>query len=416
MKTLIGIPTLKFDPILELKFKQSVSKNDMAYNRFALLMFSFLYAVFSFTDYMLVPNRFEFFFAIRFYIVIPVLLMTFIATFHPNYPRFKQKIMMMALIVGGTGIATMLVFEPLNTIYYGGLFLVFTAGYFLLNLDFSYAAFGGIAILVLFAAGNLCFGSMSVLASTAFLFLLSENILGCFGAYQLESYRRKEFLSIHNLSLQQIQLNTMVNDKMEEINTAQISTITALANLAESRDHDTGEHIERVGVICKNIAMALPLSYFKEPQEKHEFADTIMLASVLHDIGKIAISDMILNKPGPLNPDEMSIMRTHSEIGRRTLVRLHEQYPNNLFVKLGIEITHYHHERWDGNGYPAGLKNDEIPLSARIVAIVDVYDALISKRPYKTAFSHEKALEIILEEAGTHFDPSLVKIFLEVIT
>jgi putative two-component system response regulator len=119
----------------------------------------------------------------------------------------------------------------------------------------------------------------------------------------------------------------------------------------------------------------------------------------------VAISDSILNKPGPLTAEEFNIMRTHSQIGSGTLANLHTQYPNNFFVKLGIQITQSHHARWDGNGYPDGMKERAIPLSARIMAIADVYDALVSKRPYKPAFPHQRAIEIIKEESGTHFDP-----------
>jgi len=108
-------------------------------------------------------------------------------------------------------------------------------------------------------------------------------------------------------------------------------------------------------------------------------------------------------------------MRTHTQVGSRTLEILHKQNPNNDFIKIGIEITRSHHERWDGKGYPDGLKENEIPLSARIMAISDVYDALISKRPYKDAYSNEQAIEIIKEESGKHFDPQIVEIFMKII-
>jgi len=156
------------------------------------------------------------------------------------------------------------------------------------------------------------------------------------------------------------------------------------------------------------------MGYFQSEADKREFCDTIHYASVLHDIGKVAIADAILNKPGPLSDEEFEIMRTHSQIGSGTLASLHTQYPNNFFVKLGIQITQSHHERWDGTGYPEGLKERAIPLSARIMAIADVYDALVSKRPYKPAFPHERAIEIIKEESGSHFDPEIVSVFLNI--
>lgn len=414
MKNFFGIERLKFVPELESQFKQYISLQDKRYIRVALSLFMFLFAAFSISDFLLVPESFKFFFAIRFYIVIPALLMVLATTFSPIYVNFKQLILLGAFLTGGFGIAVMLVVHPLNIVYYGGLFLVFTSGYFLLNLNYQYAIFGGFTILSTFLMGAIIYGVMSLQVFIAFIFLLSENILGSFGAYQLEALRRKEFLSLDNLNKEHLQLSYVVDDKIKELSTAQISTITALANLAESRDQETGEHIERVSILCHEMAMAMPLNYFINAKEKEDFVDTIRHASVLHDIGKVAISDVILNKPGPLTPEEIYEMRKHAKIGSKTLVKLHEEYPNNLFVKLGIEITQYHHEYWDGNGYPEGLRGNNIPLSARIMAIADVYDALVSKRPYKPAFSHEKALQIITDESGTHFDPDLVKIFLEI--
>ena len=414
MNRLGGIPSLKFEPELEEQYNNHISSRDKRYIRVAFVFFAVLYGIFSWTDYILVPQWFPLFFAIRFYVVVPVLIITIALTFHSIYYTYKQPLMMINLILGGAGIAVMLVMEPLNVIYYGGLFLVFTAGYFMLNLNFIYATVGGFLVLAVFIGGSIATDGLSLIVLSAFLFLFAENVIGALGAYQIERFRRNEFLNIHNLNKEQIQLNQMVDDKIQEILTAQISTIIALAKLAESRDQETGEHIERVGVVCFRIAEALPIDYFKSEADKREFCDTIHYASVLHDIGKVAISDAILNKPGPLTAEEFDIMRTHSRIGSGTLASLHTQYPNNFFVKLGIQITQSHHERWDGSGYPEGLKERAIPLSARIMAIADVYDALVSKRPYKPAFTHQRAIEIIKEESGTHFDPELVVVFLEI--
>jgi HD-GYP domain-containing protein (c-di-GMP phosphodiesterase class II) len=414
MGKLLGIPSLKFEPELEEEFRNHISSRDKRYIRVAFISFTILYAIFSWTDYILVPQWFPVFFAIRFYVVVPVLVFTIAFTFHSLYYKYKQPLMFINFLLGGAGIAIMLVMEPLNVIYYGGLFLVFTAGYFMLNLNFKYATLGGSIVLTVFIGGAIAADELSILVLSAFLFLVAENVIGAVGAYQIERFRRNEFLNIHNLSKEQIQLNEMVDEKIQEISTAQISTIIALAKLAESRDQETGEHIERVGVVCFRIAEALSIDYFKSELDKKEFCDTIHYASVLHDIGKVAISDAILNKPGPLTDEEFDIMRTHSQIGSGTLANLHTQYPNNFFVKLGIQITQSHHERWDGNGYPEGLKERAIPLSARIMAIADVYDALVSKRPYKPAFSHQRAIEIIKEESGSHFDPELVKVFLDI--
>jgi len=412
MKKMQILSHLKFDTELEKSYRIYSTSKDKTYIRIAFMLFSLLYALFSFTDYILVPQWFSLFFAIRFFIVIPTLLITILLTYHPNYYKWKQPLLLFNYFIGGMGICTMLILEPLNIIYYGGLFLIFTSGYFMLHLTTKYAIVGGFSVLSLFILGTLYVGNMSMIVFSATLFLVAENLIGSMGAYQIDRFKRNEFLHVHNLNLEQEALHTTVNEKIEEISIAQISTISALAKLAESRDKETGEHIERVGQLCYQLANNLPLHYFTTLEEKIEFSNAIRLASTLHDIGKVGISDAILNKPGPLNDEELRIMRTHSQIGSATLAKLNEQYPKNFLIKLGIEITHSHHERWDGSGYPDGLKGEEIPLSARIMAITDVYDALVSKRPYKPPFPHEQAFSILKDESGKHFDPDLIPYFL----
>lgn len=404
---------LKFEESVEEIFINYSATKDKHYIRIAFLLFSMLYALFSITDYILVPIWFSTFFMIRFFIVIPALILTMAFTYHPSYYKYKQLILTVDYILGGMGIVFMLLVEPLNVIYYGGLFLVFTSGYFMLHLNTKNTVIGGFSILVGFVLGILITRQMNLIIFSVSMFLFAENIIGALGAYQLEKFKRNEFLNNFNLNRSHENLSVTVNEKVEEIYKAQISTIYALAKLAESRDTETGEHIERVGNLCYRLASMLPMEYFDSEAHKTEFIKAIQLASALHDIGKVGIADAILNKPGPLNDEELKIMRTHTEIGSATLYKLQEQYPNNAFVSLGINITNSHHEKWDGSGYPNGLAGLEIPLSARIMAIVDVYDALISARPYKPAYTHEYALELILEDAGKHFDPDLVQYFIK---
>jgi putative two-component system response regulator len=144
-----------------------------------------------------------------------------------------------------------------------------------------------------------------------------------------------------------------------------------------------------------------------------DFIDYLYKASPLHDIGKVGIRDEILLKPGKLTPEEFEEMKLHTTIGANTLEEAYQQYPGNYFIEIGIDIAKFHHEKWDGNGYPEGLSGEDIPLSARIMALVDVYDALRSKRIYKEAFSHKKSCEIIFSERGKQFDPQIVDVFLE---
>ena len=206
-------------------------------------------------------------------------------------------------------------------------------------------------------------------------------------------------------------LEEMVSEKVREISESQMATIFALVKLAESRDDETGAHIERTASFCRLLAeKARQLPQYAQMIDD-DYVSTIYRASPLHDIGKVGISDLILLKPGKLTSAEFSIMKTHVEIGYQTLKNIDKRYQNNAFVQMGLDITRYHHEKWDGSGYLAELKGEDIPLSARIMALADVYDALRSKRVYKPAFPHEQAVEIILEGKGKHFDPNLVDLF-----
>lgn len=206
-------------------------------------------------------------------------------------------------------------------------------------------------------------------------------------------------------------LEALVSEKIDKLYKSQLSTITALAKLAEFRDEDTGTHLDRVEKYCKIIA--LELSHLPKYREviTSWFVQLIQYASPLHDIGKVAIPDNILLKPGKLTEEEFETMKTHAELGGHTLAEVLKSDPENEFIKMGYDIAYYHHEKWNGFGYPKGLSGDEIPLCARIMAVADVYDALRSERCYKKGFSHEKSVEIIKEGSGNHFDPEIVEAF-----
>lgn len=206
-------------------------------------------------------------------------------------------------------------------------------------------------------------------------------------------------------------LEKLVEEKVKEISSSQMATLYALIKLSESRDDDTGEHIERTASFCKLLAQKARTAPEYAETITDTFIETIYKASPLHDIGKVGIPDSILLKPGKLTEDEFAIMKTHVQIGYDTLTKVGQQYNKNEFILMGMDIALYHHEKWNGSGYNKGLKGEEIPLSARIMALADVYDALRSKRVYKDAFSHEKSIDIIKSSKGTHFDPMLVDIF-----
>ncbi|MDJ0668792.1 MAG: response regulator [Desulfobacterales bacterium] len=188
--------------------------------------------------------------------------------------------------------------------------------------------------------------------------------------------------------------------------------IFSMAKLAESRDPETGNHLERIRYYSKALAEALAQTGEHREVIDSLFIDNIFRTSPLHDVGKIGTPDYILLKPGRLNDREFEIMKNHCRIGFETLNEALKRYPKADYLKMSAEIALSHHEKFDGTGYPNGLEGDQIPIAARIVALADVYDALVSKRVYKEAFMHDLAKTLILEESGTHFDPMVVDAFL----
>lgn len=205
-------------------------------------------------------------------------------------------------------------------------------------------------------------------------------------------------------------------DQKVILRTAQISetrdiAVFCMAKLAESRDPETGEHLARIRSYCRILAEELGKSGPYSSRIDDNFVEDICRSSPLHDIGKVGIPDAVLLKPGRLTDDEFVIMRQHTAIGADALDEARTFLNSGSFLEMAAEIARHHHEWFDGSGYPDGIKGQDIPLSARIVAVADVFDALTSVRVYKAAFSTEKAKQIINDESGTHFDPELVKAF-----
>jgi putative two-component system response regulator len=188
--------------------------------------------------------------------------------------------------------------------------------------------------------------------------------------------------------------------------------IFALAKLAESRDPETGHHLERVRNYCRALAKHVAAMPKYRDEVTPEYIRLLYQTSPLHDIGKVGIPDYVLLKPGRLSQAEFEIMKKHTILGASTLEAALDRYPEAKFLQIARDIALTHHERYDGSGYPYGIKGDAIPLCGRIVAIADVYDALTSKRVYKAAFEHSEARSIILKDSGTHFDPDMVDAFL----
>lgn len=191
-------------------------------------------------------------------------------------------------------------------------------------------------------------------------------------------------------------------------------TILVLAYQAELRDGETGGHINRSSEYVSLIARQLNTDSCYAAYLTEEYIRDLVKSAPLHDIGKVGVPDLILQKKGPFTPQEFEIMKQHCRYGADIICKAREKLTFRSFLELAAQLTLCHHEKWDGSGYPSGLAGETIPLSARIMALADVYDALRTERCYKEAFSHEKACRIILEERGRHFDPEIVDAFFAV--
>jgi len=218
-------------------------------------------------------------------------------------------------------------------------------------------------------------------------------------------------LKIANTELKELSenLDKKVKERSQQLLRSRDSIIFAMAKMTEARDDDTGKHLERICRYVEILAMELAKT---DASITDDWIRTVAQTAALHDIGKVGIPDDILLKKGQLTPEERKIMETHPAIGGDTLLELREEMGGGgPFLSRAIEITLGHHEKWDGSGYPFGIKGEAIALSARLVAVADVYDALVSQRIYKPGLSHEDACRLIQEGAGTHFDPRVVDAF-----
>jgi HD-GYP domain-containing protein (c-di-GMP phosphodiesterase class II) len=295
--------------------------------------------------------------------------------------------------------------------------------FLILGIQFNVALAAGGVILIAFEATMFADSTAATSTNVYFsyhvitLFILAAGI-GWWREYVL----RKDF-SVQDslktaqfaLSNQNVMLEYEVQKRTNELTTSQDAAILTLAALVEARDNETGNHVRRTQHYVLELARKLK----NHPEFAHALSEKqieiIFKSAPLHDIGKVGIPDHILLKPGKLDPEEFEIMKTHTTIGHQAIETVQNQLGMKVeFLACVQEIALNHHEKWDGGGYPRGLKAANIPVSARLMAVADVYDALISKRVYKKAFSHEQAVTMILDGRGRHFDPDVVDAFIAI--
>ena len=211
-----------------------------------------------------------------------------------------------------------------------------------------------------------------------------------------------------------VDINALIRERTMQLLRLKNGIVSVLAEMVESRDKTTGGHIDRTTAYMKILLEEMVKSgVYAEEMQDWDFETTISSAR-MHDVGKIVIPDSILNKPSSLTKEEFEMIKVHAAEGERIISRMISMTGEEDFLQNAKIFAGYHHERWNGKGYPYGLEGSDIPLQGRVMAIVDVYDALVSDRPYKKAFTHEKAVEIIIEGAGNDFDPAIVEVFANV--
>lgn len=316
------------------------------------------------------------------------------------------------------------VHQILADYYLGGMasfhFFIFLTGILPLltfRQNFKLAAFYGILSVVLFTILEVMAPYITPqyeLSERALIIIKTVNISinSIVNITGLLMYSYIVFLVEGNLE-QQVEVKTAeVTKKTEKLLKIQSYVINSLANLVDNRDVYTGEHIQRTSAYAEMIALSAIEKGIYPDQITPEFAEYIKRAAPLHDVGKIVVSDVILKKPGRLTTEEFEEMKLHAKEGGRIITEVFAMSDDREFIKIASEVSSYHHEKWNGSGYPKGLRQEDIPISARIMAIADVFDALVSKRCYKDPYPIETAYTMMQDASGTHFDPVLLDLFL----
>jgi response regulator RpfG family c-di-GMP phosphodiesterase len=425
----------KSDPVLKRAFRED--QRTLLRNRVnvILLMGIFLVPLFGIGDYFLYPNRFKLFMLYR-CIAAGGCLVLYIIN-HARDLGFKSFYLgIIAYYLVGLSIIKMIVdLDDVASPYYSGLNLVFIgfcavlpveARRLVLHCAVLYLAYLGLAFPIgrpesapLFLTGNMFVFSTLVIVILAahvnYILRRREYRL----RLDLEALQKKLKRYSQGLEVQVDEKQKALIEKVEELHErqellveTQRAAIFALAKLAESRDKKTGEHLARMRFICRAIAERLRgFDTYREVIDD-VFITDLMESCTLHDLGKVAIPDTVLLKPGDLTDREYEIVKQHAVIGGDALKAIDERLGKESFIRMGRDIAYFHHEHYDGTGYPLGLRGTKIPLAARIVAVADAYDALTSSRCYKRPIPHEKAVQVINNGRNLAFDPDVVEAFL----
>jgi response regulator RpfG family c-di-GMP phosphodiesterase len=427
----------RLDPTLEARFQKDQGSLIRGRVNIILLMGILFVPLFGIIDYFLYPRHFATFMAYRLTSSAGCLVLYIInRAFKPGFKSYYLGVIAFYL-VGLSLIKMVLDLGGFSTPYYAGLNLVFVGFCVVLPLDIRRTVLHCAVLYCIYVAAVFLF--TPIRDATLFFannsFVVSTLAIILIGSHTNYTLRRREYLLreylddlqrkltaySENLEGEVDEKHNALMEKVEELRSrqqllaeTQRATIFGLAKLAESRDRQTGEHLERMRYICRCLAEEMRISEPYRDLISEEFIANLSDSCALHDLGKVAIPDAILLKPGPLTGEEYERIKRHSAIGGETLKAIDELLGEESFIKMGYEIARFHHERYDGTGYPMGLKGDEIPLVARIVAVADVYDALTSNRCYKDACEPEEAARIIIDGRNFHFDPDVVDAFIRV--
>jgi len=423
------------DKELEERFREDQEPLVRGRVGFILLMGVIFVPMFGFIDYLLFPKFFKIFALYR-TLAAGACLVLYLVNRYVNL-GFKSFYLGVAgyYLVGFSIIKMILDLGGYTTSYYAGLNLVFIGFTVILPLDTRRTATHCVLLYLIYITALLLTKQPEHLA--LFLsnnsFVVSTLVIVIFAAYVNHQLRWKEYISRVHLEELRNQLKRYseglenvveekhkalmknieeLHERQEMLVETQRAAIFGLAKLAESRDKGTGEHLARMRCVCKAIAEEMLSSDDYGDQMDEKFIEDLADSCALHDLGKVAVPDAVLLKPGPLTDEEYEVIQKHAAVGGDALKAIDERLGNESFIRIGQEIAYFHHERYDGTGYPTGLKGEEIPLSARIVAVADVYDALTSKRCYREPIAPEEALDYIVRSRGRHFDPKVVDAFL----